>query len=101
MSHRGEDRRAGAQTRMISLAARLLAVAAVLPALGCIQTATSGSVPADAVISIGLVSAGGLVPQTSAPVELRFSGLKAGPGQVLARRFAAPLTPAHQIDRTA
>lgn len=77
---------------MISLAARLLAVAAVLPALGCIQTATSGSVPADAVVSIGLVSGGGLVPQTSAPVELRFSGLRAGPGQVLARRFAAPLT---------
>jgi hypothetical protein len=68
----------------------LLVAAAALSAAGCVQTPVSGSAPPDTVVSIGVVAAGGLVPQTSAPVLLRFTGLEAGPGQVLARRVSTP-----------
>lgn len=93
MVHRGKERPPGRWHHMRSCSARLLAAAAAaLTTLGCVQTAISGSAPPDTVVSIGLVAAGGLVPQTSAPVMLRFVGQKAGPGEVLAHRFATPPT---------
>jgi len=89
----GKERPLGRPHQMKVRAPRpLFAAAMALSVLGCVQTAVSGSAPADTVVSIGLVAAGGLVPQTSAPVTLRFIGATAGPGQVLAHRFATPPT---------
>lgn len=70
----------------------LVAAAAALTAFACVRSPVSGSAPSDAVVSIGLITAGGLVPQTSPPVTLRFSGLRAGPNEVLAHRFEQPPT---------
>ncbi len=68
----------------------LTAAVAALAALGCVERPASASTPVDTVISIGVIAEGGLVPQSSGPVTLAFAGSGAGPGRVLARRFATP-----------
>ncbi len=70
----------------------LISVALALAASGCVQGPVSGSAPVDTVVSIGVIAAGGLVPQSSGPVKLKFIGSSAGPGEALAHRFATPPT---------
>jgi Ethylbenzene dehydrogenase len=73
--------------------ARLLITASTsLAAIGCVQSPVSGSAPVDTVVSIGVIAGGGLVPQSSGPVKLKFIGSSARPGEVLAHRFETPPT---------
>jgi hypothetical protein len=69
----------------------ILAMAALVTS-GCTRAPATGSLPADAVVSIGVIAAGGLIPQVSGPVTLAFLPGRATPGQVPAHRFAAPPT---------
>jgi hypothetical protein len=68
----------------------ILIAAAALAASGCTRAPATGSLPADAVVSIGVIAAGGLIPQVSGPVTLAFGAGRAAPGQVPAHRFAMP-----------
>jgi hypothetical protein len=70
-----------------------IAVAATLAGAGCVPSPpVTGSVPVDTVVSLGVIAAGGRIPQTSGPVTLKFMGAPAGPGEVLAHRMATPPT---------
>ncbi len=88
---REKERPLGPPHEMMPCSPRwLAATAAALAALGCVPQPVSGSAPVDTVVSLGVVAAGGRIPQASGPVTLTFAGSSAGPGGVLARRFAAP-----------
>ncbi len=68
----------------------LIAAIAAGSAVACVPSPEAGSAPADTVVSIGVVAGGGKIPQSSGPVLLKFIGASAGPGEVLAHRFATP-----------
>lgn len=88
---RGKERPLGRPHDMRLCSARLLiAASSTLAAIGCVPSPVSSSAPVDTVVSIGVIAAGGLVPQTSGPVTLKFIGSSAGPREVLAHHFSTP-----------